>query len=138
MSTPFKSYSELVRYPTFDERFDYLKLAGQVAHTTFGYDRYVNQGFYMSLDWKRARRDVIVRDNGCDLGMPGYEIYSELIVHHMNPMTVDDIVHHEDWILDPEFLICTTKKTHNALHFGNESLLPDVVTARTPNDTKLW
>jgi hypothetical protein len=92
----------------------------------------------MSLDWKRARRDVIIRDNGCDLGMPGYEIYSELIVHHMNPMTVDDIVHHEDWILDPEFLICTTKKTHNALHFGNESLLPDVVTARTPNDTKLW
>lgn len=134
-----KSYSQLLLYSTFDDRFNYLKLeGGQVGHWTFGYDRYINQGFYMSRDWKRARRDVIIRDDGCDLGVPGYEIYSELIVHHMNPISVDDIVHHEDWILDPEFLICTTKRTHNALHFGNDNLLPDVVTSRTPNDTKLW
>lgn len=133
-----KSYSQLLLYSTFEDRFNYLKLGGQVGHWTFGYDRYLNQGFYMSYEWKRARRDVIIRDNGCDLGIPGYEIYSELIVHHMNPISVDDIVHKEDWILDPEFLICTTKRTHNALHFGNDSLLPDVVTSRTPNDTKLW
>jgi hypothetical protein len=133
-----KSYSEAMRHSNFEDRFNYLKLNNEVGYTTFGYDRYVNQGFYMTQEWKHARRDVILRDNGCDLAIPGLEIYSDLIVHHINPMSIDDIVHHEDWILDPEYLICTTKKTHNALHFGNESMLPDVVTSRTPNDTRLW
>lgn len=133
-----KSYSELQVYSTFEDRFNYLKLDGHVGHTTFGYDRYINQGFYMSPEWRQTRRNVIWRDQGCDLGIPGYEIYSELLVHHMNPIVIDDIVRHEQWILDPEFLITTTKKTHNALHFGNESMLPEVVTSRTPNDTKLW
>ena len=134
-----KTYSELSRFSSFDERFDYLILSGgHVGHATFGYDRYVNQGFYMSHEWRMVRRDVIIRDNGCDLGVPGFEVYGELLVHHMNPIVLDDIIHHEQWILDPEFLITTTKKTHNALHFGNRNMMPEVVTSRTPNDTRLW
>lgn len=136
--TTIKTYSELSRFDTFEDRFEYLKMDGHVGRVTFGYDRYFNQNFYMSHEWKRARRDVIVRDQGCDLGIPGYEIYSGLLVHHINPIVLDDIVHHEQWILDPEFLITTSKKTHNALHFGNEDMMPKVVTSRTPNDTKLW
>lgn len=133
-----KTYSELRRLSTFDERFEYLKLGGQVGYVTFGHDRYVNQGFYLSHEWRMARRNAIIRDEGCDLGIPGFEIYSEILVHHINPISLDDIVHHEEWILDPEFLITTTKKTHNALHFGNERKYPEVVTARTAHDTKLW
>jgi hypothetical protein len=134
-----KTYSELVQYSTFEDRFNYLKMdGGHVGHATFGYDRYINQGFYMSYEWKQTRRDVIIRDQGCDLGIPGLDIHGELLVHHMNTMTLDDIIHHEQWILDPEFLITTTKKTHNALHFGNSKMLPEVVMSRVPNDTKLW
>lgn len=133
-----KSYSELRRLDTFDERLEYLKLNGDVGRSTFGFDRYLNQRFYSSNEWKRARRAVILRDNSCDLGVPGREIYSGLLIHHLNPMDVDDIIHGEEWIVDPEFLITTTQMTHNVIHFGNDRGLPDVVIARTPNDTVLW
>jgi hypothetical protein len=133
-----RSYSQMLRYDDFDNRFEYLKLGGHVGASTFGFDRYINQQFYGSHEWKTARRDVIARDRGCDLGVPGYEVHGAIMVHHMNPINVDDIVHGEEWIFDPEFLITVTPRTHNALHYGNEGNLPRVVTARTPNDTKLW
>jgi hypothetical protein len=133
-----RSYSELYLFETFEERFNYLKLNGEVGRSTFGFDRYVNQRFYTSYEWKHARNFVIVRDKGCDLGIPGYEINDALLIHHMNPMTVDDIVHGEDWICDPEYLITTTQKTHNGIHFSDDRVLPKVVLARNRNDTKLW
>jgi hypothetical protein len=133
-----KSYSELSLLDTFDERFDYLKLHGGIGRSTFGFDRYINQRFYNSREWKEVKNYVIVRDNGCDLGILGYEIHVSPLIHHMNPMRVDDILHKEGWILDPEFLILTTTDTHNAIHFGVKSAYPKVVTERTPRDTKLW
>ena len=133
-----KSYSELRRFDTFDERFEYLKLGGQVGRSTFGFDRYINQKFYTSFEWKQARDLVIFRDDGCDLGIPGYEIHTEILIHHMNPMTVDDIIHGEEWIFDTNFLITTTKTTHNAIHYGVENPYPRTVISRNPNDTKLW
>lgn len=133
-----RSYSELSRIVGFDERFDYLKLNGAVGRSTFGFDRYINQKFYTSYEWKRARNQVILRDDGCDLGVPGYEIYGQLLIHHINPMGVDDIIHGEEWIFDPEYLITTTQNTHNAIHFGSDKLLPKTVIARSPHDTKLW
>ncbi len=133
-----RTYSELSRIQTFEERFEYLRLSGSVGTSTFGFDRYINQTFYRSTQWKRARDIVIVRDDGCDLGVPGYEIYDSILIHHMNPISVDDIVHSEDWIFDPEYLITTTKNTHNAIHYSDASLLPKVVVARGPGDTKLW
>lgn len=136
--TRTRSYSGLHKLFYFEERYEYLKLDGEVGRATFGFDRYINQKFYTSYEWKMARRDVIIRDNGCDLGIPGYEIHGALVIHHMNPMVSDDIIHGEEWILNPEYLITTTQNTHNAIHFGDESLLPKVVIARSPNDTKLW
>lgn len=136
--TMIRSYSELRRFTEFDERFEYLKLNGAVGRSTFGFDRYINQMFYTSYEWKRARNFVILRDNGCDLGVPGYEIHDHVLIHHINPMSVDDIVHGESWIFDPEYLITTTQNTHNAIHFGNDKLLPKIVLERNPNDTKLW
>lgn len=133
-----RTYSELVKLPTFEERFEYLKLDGAVGSSTFGFDRYINQSFYMSQFWQDVRRDVIIRDNGCDLGIPGYEIHLGPVVHHMNPMSMEDILHKETWILDPEFLILTSHRTHNDIHFGSGSSYPKVVTERTPRDTKLW
>jgi hypothetical protein len=133
-----RSYSELSRIVGFDERFDYLKLNGAIGRSTFGFDRYINQKFYTSYEWKRARNQVILRDDGCDLGVPGYEIYGQLLIHHINPMGVDDIIHGEEWIFDPEYLITTTQNTHNAIHFGSDKLLPKTVIARSPHDTKLW
>lgn len=133
-----KSYRELCRLDTFDERFEYLKLGGGVGHATFGFDRYINQEFYTSKEWKDVRRHVILRDGSCDLGISGYDIHSGLLIHHMNPMTPDDIIHGEAWILDPEFLITTTHHTHNAIHYGSEQSTPKVVLERSPNDTKLW
>lgn len=123
---------------TFDERFQYLKLNGDVGRSTFGFDRWINQRFYQSYEWERARNFVILRDNSCDLGILGLEIYVDILVHHMNPMAIDDVLHGEEWIFDPEYLITTTKRTHNAIHFGNEDPYPKVVTKRSPNDTKLW
>lgn len=133
-----RTYSEMVRLTTFDERFEYLKLDGSVGRATFGFDRYINQRFYTSQLWKSIRDHIIVRDDGCDLGVLGYEIHINPLVHHINPMVVDDILHKEDWILDPEFLVLTTTSTHNDIHFGTTSSLPKVVTERTPRDTKLW
>lgn len=133
-----KTYSEMAKFSTFEDRFEYLRLRGAIGVPTFGFDRHINQRFYKSREWKSSRDFVITRDDGCDLGMPGYEIYSDILVHHMNPMAVDDILHAEDWIFNPEFLITTTHGTHNAIHYSDPSLLPKVVVARRPGDTKLW
>ena len=133
-----KTYSELSRLPTFRERYQYLRLDGRVGEDTFGFDRYLNQVFYRSQKWKTIRDFIILRDNGCDLGMPGFEIYGKIIIHHMNPITIDDIRHGNDSILDPEFLICVTHNTHNAIHYGDESLLITEPIVRTRNDTCPW
>jgi hypothetical protein len=133
-----RTYSELERLDTFVDRFDYLMLGGTVGRSTFGFDRYLNQHFYRSYEWKQVREFVILRDGGCDLGIPGLDIWRGPLVHHMNPITVEDVVHREDWILDPEFLITTTQKTHNDIHFGNESGGRMLPVERTPGDTKLW
>ena len=133
-----RSYSELVQLETFDERFEYLKLGGGVGRPTFGFDRHINQQFYASREWEDVRQYVIFRDNGCDLGVEGYDIFEGPLVHHMTPMVVDDILHGETWILDPEFLITTTHHTHNAIHYGTDVDIPKVVTERSPEDTKLW
>ncbi len=133
-----RTYSELTHLDTFDERLEYLKLGGGVGRSTFGFDRHVNQAFYTSTEWRRLRSHVITRDNGCDLGIDGHEVRFGLLIHHMNPLRVEDILHQEDWILDPDFLITTTHDTHNAIHYGGANPYPKVVTARSPADTKLW
>lgn len=134
-----RTYSELIALPTYIERFNYLKLDGRVGRDTFGFDRYLNQQFYhKDSKWKSSRDQVIIRDNGCDLGMEGYEIHGKIIVHHMNPITMDDIIKQRDWIYDPEFLICTVHNTHNAIHYGDEHLLTKAPVERTPFDTCPW
>jgi hypothetical protein len=133
-----RTYSELREIETFEERYHYLRLGGILGIRTFGFDRWVNQGFYKSYEWKRAREIVIIRDNGCDLGIEGYEIYSGLLVHHMNPMSVKDIEQGEDLIIDPKFLITTSLQTHNAIHYGDETLLPRGPIERKRGDTTLW
>lgn len=133
-----RRYSEMILLDTFEDRFEYLKLSGSVGRATFGFDRWINQQFYQSMAWKSVRDHVIIRDEGCDLGVRGYEIHHDILIHHINPMEMPDIVHQEDWILDPEFLITTTRATHNAIHYGNDRLLPRIVTERQPGDTKLW
>lgn len=133
-----KTYSELITLPTFEERFDYLKIGGKVGVDTFGFDRYLNQIFYRSDEWKSIRDEVIIRDNGCDLGIEGREIYSRIIVHHMNPITKDDILNRSDFLLNPEFLICTIKLTHDAIHYGDSSILLTEPVIRTKNDTCPW
>ena len=135
----FRTYSELITLPTFKERFNYLKLDSLVGKETFGYDRYINQQLYQrNPRWKKSRDIVIIRDNGCDLGVEGYEIFGKIIVHHMNPITMDDILNDRDWIYDPEYLICTVHNTHNAIHYGDESLLMTAPIVRTKNDTCPW
>jgi len=133
-----KTYTELRKLRTFEERYAYLRLGGAVGVQTFGFDRYINQAFYGSREWSQVRDLVIVRDEGCDLGIPGREIHDSLLVHHINPMSSDDIVHDAEWILDPNFLITTTKRTHNAIHYGDQSLLLVEFAERRPGDTKLW
>lgn len=133
-----RCYSELRCIDTFEERFEYLSLRGVVGEQTFGFDRWLNQEFYTSREWRLARREVILRDHGCDLGVRGHEIPFGLLVHHMNPLTVRDIEAGEDWIIDPEFLITTNRRTHNAIHYGNADLLPKPVVERRAGDTKLW
>lgn len=136
---PTRSYSELITIPSYIDRFEYLKLSGKVGHDTFGFDRFINQQLYQrNQRWKKARDIVIIRDNGCDLGIEGYEIFGKIIVHHLNPITMDDIVNDRDWIYDPEFLICTSHNTHNAIHYGDKNLLVTGPIARTPNDTCPW
>lgn len=136
--TRIRSYGELCRLDTMLSRFSYLKLNGFVGDKTFGYDRWINQQFYMSAQWRRVRRDVILRDEGCDLGIDGYQIHSGLYIHHMNPMTRDQIVDGDMSILDPEYLITVTHSTHNAIHYGDERLLPRELIERLPGDTRLW
>ena len=140
MNTNIRTYSELITIPSFIERYRYLKLNNKVGEETFGFDRYLNQHFYRLKEWKDIRNYVITRDNGCDLGMEDREIPEgiPIIVHHINPISLKDISNKLDWILDPEFLICTTKRTHEAIHYGDESLLYDEPIERTPNDTCLW
>lgn len=133
-----KTYSELIKLPTFEERFEYLRLDGVVGEETFGFDRYLNQIFYRSQKWKSIKNKVIVRDLGRDLGVEGYEIYGRIIVHHMNPINADDIRRESDFLIDPEYLICTTHNTHNAIHYGDESLLIKAPVERTKYDTCPW
>ena len=133
-----KSYEELIDISGFEARFEYLKLGGSVGLETFGFDRYVNQAFYRSTEWKYIRQQVIVRDLGCDLGVTGYEINGGVLIHHMNPMVSDDIVHGESRILNPNFLITTTHNTHNAIHYGDSGLLITEFVERKPGDTRLW
>ena len=136
--TNIKTYSELITIPTFEERFKYLQLNGVVGKETFGFDRYINQNFYRSQEWKRIRDQIILRDNGCDLGLDGYEIYGRIYIHHMNPILIKDIIHQSDFLLNPEYLICTTHNTHNAIHYGDENLLITAPIERKPNDTCPW
>lgn len=133
-----RSYNELRRIENFEDRYHYLALKESVGHSTFGFDRYINQKFYTSKQWRDLRHNIIARDNGCDLGVDGYEIHNRLIIHHMNPMSFDDISRGNPNILNPRFLITTTLKTHNAIHFGDESLLPKPYIERSVNDTNLW
>jgi hypothetical protein len=133
-----RTYTELCYLDTFEERFDYLVVRGIVGEATFGHNRWLNQRFYHSYEWRHVRDYVVARDLGCDLGVPGYEIYSDLLVHHMNPMVLEDLEIGRDNALDPEFLITTSKRTHNALHYGDASLLPQPVISRQPGDTRLW
>lgn len=133
-----KSYSELRRIDDFEERFKYLALKGEVGRSTFGFDRHINQQFYRSTQWRQIRQHVIARDRGLDLGVDGYEIYDQILIHHMNPLVAEDIMHGDPSILDPEFLITTTHKTHNAIHYGDERLLPKPLVARRSGDTRLW
>lgn len=136
--TMIRSYRELRRISTFEERFKYLRLRGNVGESTFGYDRYLNQMLYRSKEWKDIRYKVIERDQACDLGIAGYDIYHQILIHHMNPISIEDIEDGNPDIFDPNFLICTTYNTHRAIHFGDESLLPKPPIVRRPNDTTLW
>ena len=133
-----RTYSELSKLKTFKERFTYLRLSGFVGKENFGFDRYLNQVFYKSAKWRSIRDFVIVRDNGCDLGIEGREIYGKIIIHHMNPITIQDIEQESDFLLDPEFLISTVHETHNAIHYGDENLLILAPIERKPNDTCPW
>jgi hypothetical protein len=136
--TIIRSYRELRKLKTFEERYRYLKLKGVVGESTFGFDRYLNQLLYGTQRWKDTRDKVIIRDEACDLGMEGYDIKDFILIHHMNPITVEDIELGRDIVYDPEFLICTSKRTHNAIHFGDESLLPKLPIERKRNDTCPW
>lgn len=133
-----RTYSELKNYKTFIDRYNYLKLVGEVGVETFGMDRYINQMLYRSRKWKQTRNKVIIRDNGCDLGVDGYDLYDRIIIHHMNPLTLEDIEEESPDVFDPEFLICTSFRTHNAIHYGDANLLPKEPIERRPHDTCPW
>lgn len=134
-----RTYSELIKLPTFKERFEYLKLGGVIGEETFGFDRYLNQMFYKSREWKKLRNDIIVRDNGCDLAMPDREIIDQtILIHHMNPLTKEDILNMTEFVLNPEYLICTILNTHNAIHYGNSDLLYQEPIIRYKNDMCPW
>ena len=133
-----KCYRDLIQLESFTERYHYLKLHGKVGEDTFGLDRYVNQTLYKSHKWKRTRSQIIIRDNGCDLGVEGHELDNYIVVHHMNPITLEDIEEERDIIFDSENLICCSSRTHQAIHFSDEDLLPKDFVQRRPNDTCLW
>lgn len=132
-----RTYSELISIPTFGERYKYLKLNGSVGQDTFGFDRIVNQKFYHSSEWRNLRNKIIVRDEACDLAMPEHELHSRIIIHHMNPIRLQDIVDLTEYVMNPEYLICVSHNTHNAIHYGDESMIQDYV-ARSRNDTCPW
>lgn len=132
------SYRELLQLSSFEDRFAYLNLAGQVGYETFGSNRIFNQQFYHSSEWRRTRNGIILRDNACDLGVPGYEIHSRIYIHHINPITFEDIEFNSEALLDPENLICVSKQTHDAIHYGSESSLPKLPIERVPGDTCPW
>lgn len=138
MTMKIRTYSELMKLRTFEERFRYLKLGGKVGEQTFGFDRYLNQSFYKSEEWLKLRDEIIIRDNGCDLAIDDREIYSRVIIHHMNPITKYDLLNRTDLLLNPEYLICTTKRTHDAIHYGDEDLLFTGLVERSKNDTCPW
>jgi len=138
MSMNIRRYSELMRIPTFEERFEYLRLDGQVGADTFGSDRYLNQIFYKSPEWKKIRDEIIIRDQCCDLAMPGYDIHGPVLIHHLNPITKADILSRTDLLLNPEYLVCTIQSTHNAIHYGDVNLLITNPIERKPNDTCPW
>lgn len=134
-----RTYSELIKLPTFKERYEYLKIGGKVGEETFGFDRYLNQMFYKSYEWRDIRKTIIIRDKGCDLAIPDREITDNMIlIHHMNPITIDDILNRSDFLLNPEFLICTIKNTHNAIHYGKDEILYTEPITRFKNDTCPW
>ena len=133
-----RRYSELKALKTFEERFEYLKLEGHVGIDTFGFDRYLNQVFYTSKEWRSLREQIIIRDNGCDLGVEDYDIFGRIIIHHMNPIIQDDILNRSEEIMNPEFLICVSHQTHNALHYGTEPLQRPIFVERSKNDTSPW
>lgn len=138
MKSKIRTYSELKQLKTFEERYEYLKLDGQVGSDTFGFDRYLNQIFYKSPEWRSVRNEVIVRDNGCDLGIEGREIHTKILVHHMNPISKEDILQRSDILLNPEYLITTVKRTHDAIHYGDaDTLIKDPI-ERSANDTCPW
>lgn len=136
--TSIRTYSELITLQTFKERFEYLRLDGIVGKDTFGFDRYMNQIFYKSKEWQSLRNQIIIRDNGCDLGLEGYEIQGKILIHHMNPITPEDIIKRSDYLLNPDFLISTMLSTHNAIHYGDESLIAREPIERSKNDTCPW
>ena len=138
MSMNIRRYSELIRIPTFEERFEYLRLDGQVGADTFGSDRYLNQIFYKSPEWKKIRDEIIIRDQCCDLAMPGYDIHGPVLIHHLNPITKEDILSRTDLLLNPEYLVCTIQSTHNDIHYGDVNLLITNPIERKPNDTCPW
>lgn len=133
-----KTYSELIALPTFEDRFEYLQLKGIVGQETFGFDRYLNQILYSSKEWKSLRNEIIVRDNGCDLALEGFEIHGRILIHHINPITIDDVIKRREMVFDPENLICVTHNTHNAIHYGDKSLLITGPIERRANDTCPW
>lgn len=131
-------YSELKRLKTFEERYEYLRLGGLIGESTFGFERFLNQALYRSQQWRLLRNQIILRDDGCDLGVPGYDIHDKIIIHHMNPLTKEQLHEPDDSMFDPEFLICVSMNTHNAIHYGDASLLPRGPVVRKPNDTCPW
>lgn len=133
-----RTYNELMLLPTFEERFEYLKLSGRVGEETFGFDRWLNQKFYRSAEWKHLRDQVIIRDNGCDLGVEGREIYGKILIHHMNPISKKDILERTDLLLNPMYLISVTKQTHDAIHYSDDSILMKDPIVRSRNDTCPW
>ena len=138
MTIRTRSYSEMQQFHTFNDRYDYLRLRASVGESTFGFDRWINQQFYRSTQWKRIRDVVIARDLGMDLGVPGHDIFDRVYIHHMNPMRVEDLDAGDPDVLNPEYLITTTHTTHNAIHYGDESMLPQPFVERRPGDTQLW
>ena len=136
--TKIRTYAELITIPTLEERFRYLKLDGKVGVDTFGFDRYLNQIFYKSKEWRKLRNDIILRDDGCDLGVEGYDIQGKIYIHHMNPIVVRDILDQTEFLLNPDFLICASFDTHQAIHYGNEDLLPQPLVERRAFDTCPW